>query len=176
MRSGLLSDLAVVGYEIFLEGDNVKLMYRRSGNPPDTVKPLIDELKICKAEVVNILKSLDIITPSEIVKSGATSQAIWKNPFPIGSIEARQESLDQVVTAIWEMAFNHIAAIWPQGFLSTPEIRAAEIEVERVQALVLSDKAKLADFRKAVESWEKRINEAISIAGLEKDRLNKIST
>ena len=37
MRSGLLSDLATVGYEIALEGGHVKLRYQKSGNPPDTV-------------------------------------------------------------------------------------------------------------------------------------------
>ena len=57
MRLGLLSDLAVIGYEIFLEGDNIHYRYRKSGNPPDTVRPLIDELRRCKAEVMNILKT-----------------------------------------------------------------------------------------------------------------------
>jgi hypothetical protein len=37
MRPGLLSDLAAVGCEIFLEGDHVKLRFRKSGNTPDTV-------------------------------------------------------------------------------------------------------------------------------------------
>jgi hypothetical protein len=56
VRSGLLSDLATVGYEIALEGDHVKLRYRKQDNPPDTVKALIDELRKYKTEVVNILR------------------------------------------------------------------------------------------------------------------------
>ena len=170
MRSGLLSDLAVVGYEIFLEGGNIKLIYRRNGNPPDMVKPLIDELRTCKAEVVNILKTRNnTITPLKIVKSGTMSQAIWKNPFSIGSIEAHRESLHQVMTAVWEKAFDRIFAIWPQGFASTQEIQAADIQVERVQVLVLSGKATLEDFRETLGSWEQIVTKELNIAGLEKE-------
>ena len=74
MRSGLLSDLATVGYEIFLEGDHVKLHYRKSGSPPDTVRPLIDELRRCKAEVVRILRT-NTLSSDEIVHPGASSVA-----------------------------------------------------------------------------------------------------
>ncbi len=75
MRSGLLSDLATVGYEIALEGGHVKLRYRKSGNPPDTVRPLIDELRKYKAEVVNILQMGSTVAqpeksqPQSIVKA-----------------------------------------------------------------------------------------------------------
>jgi hypothetical protein len=77
VRSGLLSDLATVGYEIFLEGDHVKLRYRKSGSPPDTVRPLIDELRKYKAEVVNILKMGSTDATTEKSDSQSTVKALW---------------------------------------------------------------------------------------------------
>lgn len=77
MRSGLLSDLATVGYEIFLEGNHVKLHYRKSGSPPETVRPLIDELRKCKPEVVNILKTGNTINPTEKTQPRANVDAVW---------------------------------------------------------------------------------------------------
>ena len=78
MRSGLLSDLAVIGYEISLEGDNIRYRYQKSGNPPDTVDPLIEELRRCKTEVVSILKmGEDTVTPTEKSQSRANVKAAW---------------------------------------------------------------------------------------------------
>ncbi len=89
--------------------------------------------------------------------------ALWTNPYKQGTPAARQESLLQCMEAIWVIAFDRVKAIWPQGFLSTPEICEAEIEVERVHALVLSGKAKLKNFRGAVEAWEQIVNQKINI-------------
>jgi len=77
MRSGLLSDLAVIGYEIFLEGNSIRYRYRKPGSPPDTVKLLIDELKKHKEEAVNILKMGDTITPTEKSQPQADVKASW---------------------------------------------------------------------------------------------------
>lgn len=77
MRTGLLSDLATVGYEIFLDGDNVKLRYQKLDNPPDMVRPLIDELRKCKAEVVNILKADNTITHAENTQPRINVEAVW---------------------------------------------------------------------------------------------------
>ncbi len=77
MRTGLLSDLAIVGYEIALEGDHLKLRYRKSGCPPDTVKPLIDELRKYKAEVVNILKMGSADAPTEKSIPQSTMKIVW---------------------------------------------------------------------------------------------------
>jgi hypothetical protein len=77
VRSGLLSDLATVGYEIFLEGDHLKLRYRKSGSPPDTVRPLIDELRKYKAEVVNILKMGSTDATTEKSDSQSTVKVLW---------------------------------------------------------------------------------------------------
>jgi hypothetical protein len=77
MRTGLLSDLAIVGYEIALEGDHLKLRYRKSGCPPDTVKPLIDELRKYKAEVVNILKMGSPDAPAQKSEPQSNVKAAW---------------------------------------------------------------------------------------------------
>ena len=77
MRTGLLSELSVIGYEIFLQGENIRLRYQKPGNPPDTVKPLIDELKKHKAEAVNILKTGNTINPTEKTQPRANVDAVW---------------------------------------------------------------------------------------------------
>jgi len=77
MRPGLLSDIVTIGYEILLEGDQVKLHYRRQDNPPDTVKPLIDELRQYKADVVKILKMGSIIPPTEKLQPKSNTKAVW---------------------------------------------------------------------------------------------------
>jgi hypothetical protein len=100
----------------------------------------------------NRLKGKVVAIPPE---PGINTTVIWSNPYQQGTPEARQESLLHIMTAILESAFDRVKAIWPQGFLSTPEMRAAEIEIERVRSLVLLGKGRLADFRQAVEAWER---------------------
>ena len=106
MRSGLLSDLAVIGYEIFLEGDNIRYSYQKPGNPPDTVKPLIDELKKHKAEAVNILKMGDTITPTEKSQSGAPVKASW--PLEAQSLTDWFITWDQPTEPFYLEAHRHI--------------------------------------------------------------------
>ena len=77
MRSGLLSDLASIGYEIFLEGNNVRYRYQKPGNPPDTVKPLIDELRKNKVEVVNILRMVSADDTIEKSQPPSNVKAVW---------------------------------------------------------------------------------------------------
>lgn len=77
MRPGLLSDIVAIGYEILLEGDHVKLRYRKRDNPPDTVRPLIDELRQYKAEVVNILKMGSTDAPTEKTEPQLNVKAVW---------------------------------------------------------------------------------------------------
>jgi hypothetical protein len=158
MRTELLSDLSVIGYEIFLDGENIRLRYQKPDSPPESARSLIDELRKCKADVVSILKTCNnTIAPPKIVAPESIVEAIWVNPHKQGTPEARRESLLQCMEATWLTTFDRVKSIWPQGFLSTPEIRAAEMELERIQALVLSGKAKLADFREAAEAWERKI-------------------
>ena len=161
MRTGLLSDLSVIGYEIFLEGENIRLRYQKPDTPPESARLLIEELRKYKAEVMNILKTGNIRS-TEKTQPKANTKVIWRNPYPQGSPEVRQESLEQAMTAIWESTFDRVAAIWPKGFVSTLRISTAEIEIERVQALILSAKAKIADFRQAVEAWERIVTQGVN--------------
>jgi hypothetical protein len=165
MRTGLLSDLSVIGYAICLEGGTIRLRYQKQDTPPESARQLIDELRKHKAEAVNVLKTDNTITHPAIAEPRATVGTIWVNPYKQGTPEARKESLHQVMMAIWESAFDRVKVVWPRGFLSTQEICNAEIEIERVQTLILSGKAKLADFCQVVEVWEQ-----IVIRGLEKLR------
>ena len=64
MRTGLLSDLSVIGYEILLEGETIRLRYQKPDTPPESARQLIDELRKCKAEVVHILKMGSTIAPT----------------------------------------------------------------------------------------------------------------
>ena len=95
-------------------------------------------------------------------ESETNTTVIWRNPYLQGTQEARQESLLKIMMAIIELTFDRIVEIWPRGFLSTAEISAAEVEVERVQSLVLSGKAKIADFRQAIEAWERAVNQEVN--------------
>ena len=69
MRIDLLSDLTTIGYAISLEGDKIRLSYRKQGNPPDMAQSLIEELGSCKAEAVEVIKTgfKETITPAEII-------------------------------------------------------------------------------------------------------------
>lgn len=134
MRSGILSDLAIIGYEISLEGDNIKFCYQKPEDPPDRARQLIDELREHKAEAVNILKTSPSITPMDILEPGTNTKAIWRNPYPQGTPEARQASFDVVIEAM---------------LYGLPPVDAEQ--TQRINDMVqdiLSGKAKLADFRR----------------------------
>jgi hypothetical protein len=74
---GLLSELSVIGYDIFLQGENIRLQYQKPDTPPETARRLIDELKRCKAEAVNILKTSNTITPAEKTQPETNTKAVW---------------------------------------------------------------------------------------------------
>ncbi|HOD29427.1 MAG TPA: hypothetical protein PKH03_09465 [Syntrophales bacterium] len=156
----LLSDLNLIGYEISMEGDNIRLRYRKPGNPPETARQLIAELQRFKSEAIQILKTRTNIPPPLVEN---TPRVIWINPYSSGTPEARRESLLQCMEATWLITFDRIMKIWPQGFISTPEIRAAEIGVEIIQADVLTGRAKLADFQEAVEVWERVVTRQLGL-------------
>ena len=145
MVTDLVSELTSIGYELLLEGDHVKLHYMKPDDPPDSARKLIDQLRTCKAEVVNILRT----------KSGPRAKVTfeWRNPYPRGTPEARRESLLQIMTAIWETARDEVKKKRPQGYTLTKSVLEAEDEVAVVYQYVLSGEALLAAFRRAVEKW-----------------------
>jgi hypothetical protein len=77
MRPGLLSEIVTIGYDIFLEGDHVKLRYRKKGSPPDMARPIIAELRNHKTEVVNSLKMGGIVTQPDKLLSQSGLKAEW---------------------------------------------------------------------------------------------------
>jgi hypothetical protein len=89
------------------------------------------------------------------VESGAPVDAIWRNPYPQETLEARKESLHQIMTAIWESTFDRVKAVRPIGLVSRPEARAAEAEVLMIQQEIMAGRGKLIDFRVACEKWKK---------------------
>jgi hypothetical protein len=108
MRTELLSDLSVIGYEIFLDGENIRLRYQKPDSPPESARSLIDELRKCKADVVSILKTCNnTIAPPKIVAPESIVEAIWVNPHKQGTPEARRESLLQCMEATWLTTFDY---------------------------------------------------------------------
>ncbi|MBP7766230.1 MAG: hypothetical protein KA113_13670 [Syntrophaceae bacterium] len=78
MRTGLLSELSVIGYEIYLEGETIRLRYKKPGHPPEkTVKALVEELKAHKAEAVAILKEANSNNSPYNVLPMAGTGAVW---------------------------------------------------------------------------------------------------
>lgn len=65
MSPGLLSDPISMGYEIFLEGDNIRYRYHKLDRPPELARLLIYRLKKYKTEAVAILKKGDVVTPTD---------------------------------------------------------------------------------------------------------------
>jgi len=66
MRTGLLSELSIIGYQIFLKGENIQLRYNKPDTPPELARLLIDELRKCKAEAMSFLRKTDNIIVSQI--------------------------------------------------------------------------------------------------------------
>ena len=99
----------------------------------------------------------DRINTELTIKEGAPDLDTGRNSY-----RPQDKSPLQEMTSIWVNIFDRVAAIWPRGFVSTSEIKIAESEVERVQALVISGKATLEDFRKAALSWEQIVTKEIS--------------
>ncbi len=77
MRARLFSDLECIGYEIFLEGNNIRYRYQKFGTPPSIARSLIDELRKNKAEVVSILKTYSTDVPTEKSQPPTKVKAMW---------------------------------------------------------------------------------------------------
>ena len=82
---------------------------------------------------MNILRMDNIITPPEKTHPGANTTVIWRNPYPQGTSEARQASLEAVIEAML------------YGFPLVDDEQNRQIN-DMAQD-VLSGKAKLTDFR-----------------------------
>ena len=115
MRSGLLSDLVGSGYELFLEGDRIRYRYLKPGDPPETVKPLIEELTKYKAEVVKILKRGNTLIPTETPPSHVNVKTSW--PPEIQSLIDWFITLEPPTEPFYLESHRHIVA--PSKFFAS---------------------------------------------------------
>jgi hypothetical protein len=69
--------LSLIGYEISLKGEKIRLRYQKQGSPPESVRVLIDELSKCKADAVKILKTGNSVTPMEKSQPPAHAKDSW---------------------------------------------------------------------------------------------------
>jgi len=155
MRLGLFSDLVDVGYEILLEEGNIRLRYRKHGDPPEAVKSLIDELKLYKADVVDMLKADSKIgTPSGTSGTRPDMPTIWKKPHARGTPGSRCHSLEAVMDAVMISARNEIIAAYSgKQFRSNDEIDSVESMITEVYHKVLKGEAELREFKAIVRKW-----------------------
>ena len=79
----------------------------------------------------------------------------------IRPVEQEQNGLVDLMASIWMQYFAPIKGIWPRGFVSTPEMREAEIHVELLQKSVLEGKATIGTFRQAVVAWADEARKSI---------------
>lgn len=115
MRTGLLSDLSVIGYEILLEGETIRLRYQKPDTPPESARQLIDELRKCKAEVVHILKIGSTIAPTEKSQPQSDVKAEW--PAEVQSLIDWFITLEPPTEPFYLASHRHIVA--PSKFFAS---------------------------------------------------------
>jgi hypothetical protein len=154
MRTGLLSDLSVIGYQIFLEGETIRLRYQKPDTPPESARQLIDELRKFKTEAVNILKTDNALPPREIIQPEPILEIVWSNPHKKGTPEARRQSLEDVIYAtILDAHARIIKARQGQPYVATDEIRKAEQDINKLQHEIMNGQAMLSDYQTACDRW-----------------------
>lgn len=124
------------GLTIWIAGDKLRVA------PPEKVTPeVVDFIREHKQEIMAELKSPVII---------------YRNPYPQGTPEARQESMMQCMDATWQEAFRCVKTAYEgkqRQFKATPHIFILEQRIDALQQAVLKGKAKLKDFSLAAYEW-----------------------
>ena len=98
------------------------------------------------------------IIPSEIVEPGANTKAIWRNPYPQGTPEARKKSLLQCIGTICLKAREAIERVYrneQRQYKATPDILVLEQRLEVLQQSILKGEVKLKDFQEITDEWER---------------------
>jgi hypothetical protein len=120
----LTSNLEQRGLRLWVAGDKLRVA------PPEKVTPDVAAfIKAHKQEIMAELKPT----------------VIYRNPYPQGTPEARQESLIQVMAAIYQGSVKKVKEAYESGEL-IPDPR-----IEAVQQAVLKGDAKLKDFQAVVD-------------------------
>jgi len=111
------------GLKLWVDGDKLKVA------PPEKVTPEVAEF---------------IRKHKQVIMAELTTPAIYRNPYPKGTPEARRESLIQVMDAIYQESAKQAREAYESGEL-IPDQR-----IEATRKAVLEGKAKLKDFRAVV--------------------------
>jgi len=127
MRPGLLSELVNIGYEILLEGENIRLRYRKEDAPPEAARSLINELKMYKAEVLDMLK---------ISNNTVTSKSV-------------ADTMDEIL----RQTIAEIDAGWVWNL--TAKVREIETTIDSCYRDVLSGLKSLDDFIDVCLQWKR---------------------
>jgi len=127
MRPGLLSELVNIGYEILLEGENIRLRYRKEDAPPEAARSLINELKMYKAEVLDMLK---------ISNNTVTSKSV-------------ADTMDEIL----RQTIAEIDAGWVWNL--TAKVREIETKIDSCYRDVLSGSKPLDDFIDVCLQWKR---------------------
>ena len=116
-----------------------------------------DELRLSPREKV----TPEILQFAKAHKQGIMAELksfIYRNPYPQGTKEARQESLMQCMEATWQEVHKRVKEAYEgkqRQFKATPNILILEQRIEALQQTVLKGEAKLKDFQLAAYEWEK---------------------
>jgi len=73
----VIQNLRSIGYFIRVDGEDILLTSDHDPQDPELAMNLLTELKLCKTEAVNILKTSNTITHTEKTQPGANVKAIW---------------------------------------------------------------------------------------------------
>ena len=131
------SDLEQRGLRLWIAGDKLRVAPREKVTP----------------DVVNFIRE-----HREEIMSELKSPLIYHNPYPQGTLEARQESLMQCMEATWQPVFNSVKEAYEgkqRQFKATPGLRKLERRIEVLQQAALQGEAKLSDFSIAAHEWER---------------------
>ena len=114
-----------------------------------------------KIGFVDIVDIVDRVQPtkkaSEVHLKPSMEKPIWKNPYPMGSPEARRATLQVVMGEMALEACNKIIEEYRKRgiplYKATPETLWAENENTRIHDAVLNGTANIEDYKKTCDNW-----------------------
>jgi len=117
---------------------------------------VLKEIRVKTVQGETVLSSGNLINLDELRASKLIAAGKLKPIALIYLREERRQSLLDCMTATWEtISKTHFKT----GYKLTPEVKKAELMIEKLQAEVFEGKAKLEDFRKACINWEKAVRQ-----------------
>lgn len=125
------------GLTIWIAGDKLRVA------PPEKVT----------SEVANFIRA-----HKQDIMAELKSPVVYRNPYPQGTKEARQESLMQCIAATWQEVHERVKEAYEgkqRQFKATPHILIIERRIEALQQAILKGEAKLRDFSLVVFEWER---------------------